>query len=150
MFSSGKFLSPIVTAGLPAPGPPDAAVEAVLELLDDELLLPHAEANPVLINLWAIWGPVSRGLGLLAAADDRPQDAAAHFSDALRLAGEWGAQGWALRTIGDWLTTGVPVPDRAALVNHGLVLARELGLPAVAARIADEAQTVTPGRTRSD
>jgi hypothetical protein len=39
-------LSPIVTAGLPAPGPPDAAVEAVLdevlELLDDELLLPHA------------------------------------------------------------------------------------------------------------
>jgi hypothetical protein len=38
-------LSPIVTAGLPAPGPPDAAVEAVLdevlELLDDELL-PHA------------------------------------------------------------------------------------------------------------
>jgi len=38
-------LSPIVTAGLPAPGPPDAGVEAVLELLDDELLLPHA-ASP--------------------------------------------------------------------------------------------------------
>ena len=82
--------------------------------------LPHAEANPVLINLWAIWGPSARGLGLLAAADDRPQDAAAHFADALRLAGEWGAPGWALRTIGDWLATGVPVPDRPALVNHGL------------------------------
>jgi hypothetical protein len=42
-------LSPIVTAGLPAPGPLDAAVEAVLdellELLDDELLLPQA-ASP--------------------------------------------------------------------------------------------------------
>jgi len=36
-------LSPIVTAGLPAPGLPDAAVEAVLEeVLEDELLLPHA------------------------------------------------------------------------------------------------------------
>jgi hypothetical protein len=114
-----------------------------------ELLLPHATANPVLIDLWAIWGPVARGLGLLAAADDRPQDAAAHFADALRLADGWGAQGWALRTIGDWLATGVPVPDRAALVNHGLVLARELDLPGVAARIADDAQTITPERSRS-
>jgi hypothetical protein len=36
-------LSPIVTAGLPAPGLLDDAVEAVLdELLEDELLLPHA------------------------------------------------------------------------------------------------------------
>ena len=89
-------------------------------------------------------GPAARGLGLLAAADDRPRDAAAHFADALRLAGQWGAPGWALRTVGDWLATGVPVPDRAALVNHGLLLARELGLPGVAARIADEAQTITP------
>jgi hypothetical protein len=42
-------LSPIVTAGLPAPGPLPAALELldedVLELLDDELLLPHA-ASP--------------------------------------------------------------------------------------------------------
>ena len=38
-----------------------------------ELLLPYAAANPVLINLWALWGPVARGLGLLAAADDRPR-----------------------------------------------------------------------------
>jgi hypothetical protein len=48
MFSSAKFLSPIVTAGLPAPGPLPAALELldedVLELLDDELL-PHA-ASP--------------------------------------------------------------------------------------------------------
>ena len=56
----------------------------------------------------------------------------------------WGARRWELRTIGDWLATGVPVPDRAELVNRGLLLARELGLPGVAARIADEAQIITP------
>jgi hypothetical protein len=109
-----------------------------------ELLLPHAGANPVLERLWAVWGPAARGLALLAAADDRPGDAARHFADALRLADEWGAPGWALRTIGDWLATGVPAPDRGELVNRGLLLARELGLPGVAARIADEAQTITP------
>jgi hypothetical protein len=51
MYSSEKFLSPIVTAGLPTPGPLVAGlitaivavVVLVLELLDDELLeLPHA------------------------------------------------------------------------------------------------------------
>jgi hypothetical protein len=36
------------------------------------------------------------------------------------------------------------VRDRAELVHRGLLLARELGLPGVAARIADEAQTITP------
>jgi hypothetical protein len=40
-------LSPIVTAGFPAPGPLAAVavellVDDALELLDDELLLPHA------------------------------------------------------------------------------------------------------------
>ncbi|HEX3452337.1 MAG TPA: hypothetical protein VHS26_03470 [Solirubrobacteraceae bacterium] len=40
-------MSPIVTAGFPAPGPLAAAavellVDDALELLDDELLLPHA------------------------------------------------------------------------------------------------------------
>ena len=72
------------------------------------------------------------------------QDAAGHFADALRLCDEWGAPAWALRTIGDWLVTGVPAPDRAELVNRGLALANELGLPGVAARIADEAQIITP------
>ena len=57
------------------------------------------------------------------------RDAAAHFAEAVRLAEAWGARGWALRTIGDWLATGVPVADRGELVNRGLLLARELGLP---------------------
>ena len=95
-------------------------------------------------NTWAALGPVARVLGLLAAAADRPEQAAAHFEHAIALATEWGAPGWALRALGDWLATGVPAPDRPALVAQGLVLARELGLPWVAARIADEAQTVTP------
>jgi hypothetical protein len=109
-----------------------------------ELLLPYAETMPVLEQMWAVWGPTARSLALLAAADDRPADAAAHFADGVRLAEAWGARPWELRTIGDWLATGVPVPDRAELVNRGLLLARELGLPGVAARIADEAQIITP------
>jgi hypothetical protein len=108
------------------------------------LLRPHAAANPVLMFLWAAWGPVARGLALLAAADDRPHDAAAHFADALRLCDQWNAPAWALRTIGDWLATGVPAPDRAELVRRGLTLASELGLPGVAARVADDAQSITP------
>jgi hypothetical protein len=109
-----------------------------------ELLLPHAAANPVLMFLWGAWGPVARGLGLLAAADDRPGDAAEHFAHAVRLCDERGAPAWALRTIGDWLDTGVPVPDRTDLVHRGYTLANELGLPGVAARIADKAQSITP------
>ena len=45
MFSSAKFLSPTVTAGLPTPGPLAAAVAgrgARRELVDDDLLLPQA------------------------------------------------------------------------------------------------------------
>jgi eukaryotic-like serine/threonine-protein kinase len=109
-----------------------------------ELLLPHAAANPVFEHAVAMFGPAARPLALLAAADDRPEDAAAHFAEAVRLSSEWGAPAWTLRTIGDWLATGVPVADRAALVHHGLALARELGLPSVAARISDEAQTTMP------
>src|ERR1700730_16159947 len=61
MFSSVKFLSPIVTPGLPTPGPVaatgavvgvlelDAGVLelVVLELLEDELLLSHAASATV-------------------------------------------------------------------------------------------------------
>jgi hypothetical protein len=109
-----------------------------------ELLLPHAHTTPVLEQMWAVWGPTARPLALLAAADDRPADAAAHFADAVRLAASWGSPPWELRTIGDWLATGIPAADRGELVNRGLLLARELGLPGVAARIADEAQIITP------
>src|ERR1700746_308522 len=43
MNSSGKFLSPIVTAGLPAPVPVAALVAVVAVLVEEDLLLlPHA------------------------------------------------------------------------------------------------------------
>jgi Flp pilus assembly protein TadD len=84
------------------------------------------------------------GMGAVEVAEGRPQAALAHFARAQQLAAAWGAPGWELRTIGDWLATGVPVGDRAEIVGRGLTLARELALPGVAARIADEAQTITP------
>jgi hypothetical protein len=107
------------------------------------LLEPHAASNPVVDDAVAAWGPVARVLGLLAAADDRPDDAAAHFGSAVELATAWGAPAWALRAVGDWLWTGVP-GDRAALLEQGLALARELELPWVAASLADAAQITTP------
>ncbi len=138
--ASADFLPAALCLADPTAGAGDPEhVERLYALLE-----PHAGETPVLKLLWGAFGPVPRGLGLLAAADDRPRDAAEHFAAALRQADAWGAPAWALRTIGDWLATGVPVPDRAALVRRGLLLARELGLPGVAARIADEAQTITP------
>ena len=112
-------------------------------------------------RLYALLGAARRrepgaraALGRLRPRRPRPRAAgggrrpAARRRGALRGRGaarrRWDAPAWALRTIGDWLATGVPVADRAALGRRGLVLARELGLPGVAARIADEAQTITP------
>ena len=103
------------------------------------------DANPVLEHLWAIWGPVARALGLLAAADDRPQDAAAHFADALRLAEAWGAPGWELRV--DRRLAGDRRPGRRTARSSSAAGCRSRAssaLPGVAARIADEAQTITP------
>ena len=42
MFSSEKFLSPIVTAGLPTPGPLAAGAGVLVELVLEDLLLPQA------------------------------------------------------------------------------------------------------------
>src|SRR5262249_44713121 len=83
------------------------------------LVAPHARTNPVVDDAVAAWGPVARVLGLLAAADDRPDEAAAQFATAVELATAWGAPGWALRALGDWLWTGVP-GDQAALLEQGL------------------------------
>jgi hypothetical protein len=72
-------LSPIVTAGLPAPGPlaADAAVELLdedaLELLDDELLLPHAAS------------PTTSAPAASSAASARPFDELDRMSDLGRL-----------------------------------------------------------------
>ena len=58
-------------------------------------------------------------------------------STALELTLAWSAPAWELRTAGDWLRSGAPVPDRAVLGGRVLGLARDLELPWVAARFAD-------------
>ncbi len=53
MFCSAKFLSPMVTGGLPAPGPPldeAAVVPPVLELVVLPLELPHAASTRLSAN----------------------------------------------------------------------------------------------------
>jgi eukaryotic-like serine/threonine-protein kinase len=101
------------------------------------LLEPHAAVNPCFDDPWVAWGPVARGAGLLAAAVGEGDRAAAHLAAAVELAARWGAPAWELRATGDWLRSGAPTPDRAALVARVLALARELELPWVAARFAD-------------
>ena len=101
------------------------------------LLAPHAGVNACFDDPWAAWGPVARGAGLLAAAAGRGAEAAAHFEAAMELAADWRAPAWELRAAGDWLRSGAPVPDRPWLARRVLHLARELGLPWVAARFAD-------------
>ena len=100
-----------------------------------ELLLPYAESNPVLEQLWAVWGPVARALALLAAADDRPADAAAHFAQALRLAEAWNAPG-----------VGAADDRRLAGDRRPGTRSRRAGQP----RAAAGARARAPGRRRPD
>jgi len=59
-----------------------------------ELLAPYADLNPVMDHGWASWGPVERGLGLLAAALGRRDEANAHLERAVALARGWEAAAW--------------------------------------------------------
>ena len=109
-----------------------------------ELLLPHAAPNPVLSSCGAPGARSARGLGLLAAADDRPRRRRRALRRCAAACDDAGRPAWALRTIGDWLAPASPSPDRG---RPGPPRARARGRarPAdVAARIADEAQTITP------
>jgi eukaryotic-like serine/threonine-protein kinase len=106
-----------------------------------EALAPHAGRNVVMDDAWAAFGPVARSLGLLAAASGRAEEAGRHFARAVELAGRWGAAGWELAAIADWIGAGAPGGAREALRGRGLALARDLDLPWVAAELA---QTTTP------
>jgi hypothetical protein len=125
----------VTLAILAAPVAGAGTREEAAELL--EPLEEHAGVNACFDDPWIAWGPVARGAGLLAAAAGRPAAAAAHFEAALALAVAWEAPAWELRAVGDWLRSGAPVPDRAALGARLLALARDLELPWVAARFAD-------------
>jgi hypothetical protein len=91
---------------------------------------------------WTAWGPVARPLGLLAAALGRAGDASMLFDRAVMLSRRCGAPAWELRAIGDWLGSGVDVPNREAVVARGVGLANELELPWVTGRLV--AYTTSP------
>jgi hypothetical protein len=76
---------------------------------------------------------------VLAAAAGRPDEAARHFELAVALAARWGAPAWELAAIADWARSPAP----GAPVGRGLVLARDLELPWVAAELG-RGQTTTP------
>jgi hypothetical protein len=101
----------------------------------------HAERNAVMDDACAAFGPVARALGVLAAAAGRHDEAGRHFEQAIELAARWGAPGWELAAIGDWLERGAPAARATALRDRGLVLARDLDLPWVAVALG---QTTTP------
>ena len=106
-----------------------------------ELLLPHAAANPVLEQPVGDLGPGGAGLGLLAAADDRPQRRRRALRRRAAAGGGVGRAG--LGAAHDRRLAGDRRPgagSRSSSSTAACVLARELGLPGVAARIADEAQ----------
>ncbi len=111
-----------------------------------ELLSPLAERNAVIDHGWAAIGPFARALAHLAAALGRPDDARAHFREAAALARSWGAPGWELRVLGDWIAAGLAGEERDALLARGLELASELELPRVAGLLVDaaRAQNTTP------
>jgi hypothetical protein len=116
-------------------GTPDEIEQLASALAD------HAERNVVMDDAWAAFGPVARSLGLLAVAAGRSKEAVAHFEQAAELAARWGAPGWELAAIADWLQSGAPGSGSDALRDRGLALARDLDLPWIAASLG---QTMTP------
>jgi tetratricopeptide (TPR) repeat protein len=106
-----------------------------------EALLPYAGRLVVWGGANAVNGPASYYLGLLAAELGRPDDAVAHFEDAIRLAERIGARSALARSLvelGEGLTLrgGDGDAQRAAgLRRHGRELADELGLTALRRRL---------------
>ena len=98
-----------------------------------EALAPHAERNAVMDDAWAAFGPVARPLGVLAAAAGRADEAGERFALAASLAARWRAPAWELAAVVDWLEAGAPGGDAEALRGRALSLARDLGLPWIAA-----------------
>ena len=123
----GAVLLAEPVAALGTPAGRDALIAA---------LAPHADRNAVMDEAWAAFGPVARVLGHLAAARGEPERAADHFAHAVELAAGWGAPGWELRALGEWLAAGVPVPRPEAVRDRALALAGELELPHVAAELS--------------
>ena len=113
--------------------------EQLAQLYD--ALAPHAARNVVMDDAWVAFGPVARPLAVVAAARGRADEAGRHFEQAVELSARWGAPGWELAALAGWLRIGAPGGSPEALRARGLALARELGLPWIAAELG---QTTTP------
>ena len=123
--------------GLALLAEPAAALGTAAQVAQlSEALAPHAERNVVMDDAWAAFGPVARPLGLLAAAAGRAEEAGRHFAQAVELAARWGAPGWELAAIADWLASGAAGGSADALRARGLALARDLELPWIAAELS--------------
>jgi tetratricopeptide (TPR) repeat protein len=106
-----------------------------------DLLRPYAAHNATLPPELC-WGSVSRGLGTLAATMSQWDVAGGHFDDALRANRAMGALPWLAHTHHDYARmllarNGPGDSDRAhELLAAADALATELGMPALARRIA--------------
>ena len=96
-------------------------------------------------------GAVDRYLGLLAASLDRLDDAARHLEDAVQINERMGARPWTAHSRFDLATVLVrrdapgDRPRAADLISLALAAARDLGMPALEARIlAAESGASTP------
>jgi hypothetical protein len=84
---------------------------------------------------------VARSLGILASAAGRPDEAGRHFAAAVELCVAWGAAGWELAAIRDWLRIGAPGGSPQTLRARALALARDFERPWLAAELG---HTTTP------
>ncbi len=85
-------------------------------------------------------GPVARGLGHLAATLGRTDAANEHFARALDTARRMGARPWVARIVLEWVEVlqraGASVPRAALLLDEAVIIAEELGLRNLHARLA--------------
>jgi tetratricopeptide (TPR) repeat protein len=85
-------------------------------------------------------GPISRGLGHLAAATGRTQTAIEHFEAAMQVARRMGARPWlariAIESVEVLQRTGTANPREAQLLDEAGTIAAELGLRELAERVA--------------
>jgi len=100
------------------------------------LLAPHAARNVVVAGPSICTGPVTRFLGMLAAAAGRFEEAFAHFDDALARCEQMRARPWIVYTREQYaralVRRGAP-GDRAratAFASSALALASEIGMSA--------------------
>jgi tetratricopeptide (TPR) repeat protein len=87
-----------------------------------DLLLPHSGSN-VVVGPAAVFGSVSRYLGLLSATLGRVDQAMGHFEFALRFNQKIGAQPWAAYVRYDWARMLIE-RDRPAIREQALELVR--------------------------